>query len=314
MIANAGRTILISSMGWVDHDSLWIYDLPGREESRVSLGSGAKYLSLHSSSPSHFAVGHHFDGARFEITVHLFSEPKQPVARGVITQTDNRLSGGANAWRQVPRLYIAYLRFPPWEDFVLLLISPSTGRLEAQRLEWYDDKYDKGYQGIVDVLEIPGEDAALVSVQRSSQLVMHDLATGKKTRSLNLAGRGGNPRLYFRASAGEIWASDYDTMVVVNAKNWEVMKRARLQRALTGTQQFIGDYSFAPDEEACVVARPFNGDVVGIDPSSLRIKHRAKLGKQPLEVALLTGGDVLARDWKTGEALCGKLERCWFAG
>ncbi|MBI2359823.1 MAG: hypothetical protein HYV04_13165 [Deltaproteobacteria bacterium] len=314
MIANAERTVLISSMGWVDRDTLWVYDVPARKESRVPLGSGAKYLSLHSSGPSHFAVGHHFDGTRFEITVHLFSEPKQPVAQGVITEADAELSGEPNIWNQVPRLYVDYLRFAPWGDFVLLLISPSTGRIEAQRLEWYDDSYDKGYQGVVDVLEIPGEGSALVSVQRSSQLVMHDLTTGKKKRSLNLAGRGGNPSLYFRASADEIWASDYDTMVAVDKKNWEVTRRARLQQAWTGTQQFIGDYSFAPHEETCVVARPFSSDVVGIDPSSLKIKRRAKLGKQPLEVAFLASEEVLARDWKTGEVLYGKLERCWFAG
>ncbi|HEU4341484.1 MAG TPA: hypothetical protein VFU31_07930 [Candidatus Binatia bacterium] len=314
MIANSERTVLVSSMGWVDHDALWIYDVPARRESRVPLGSGAKYLSLHLSQPNYFVVGHHFDGARYEITVHRFSEPAQAIARAVITQSESVLSGDSDSWKQVPRLYVEYLRFFPWADFVLLSISPSLGLIEVQRLEWYDDTYDKGYQGIVGVLEIPGEGCALVSVQRSSQLVMHDLETGKKTRAIDLAGRGGNPKLYFRASAAELWASDYDTIVVVDRTNWAVTKRARLQQAWAGTQQFIGDYSFAPDEQACVVARPFSGDVVGIDPSSLKIKRRAKLGKQPIEVAALPGNQVVSRDWKTGEVLQGKLERRWFTG
>ena len=37
-------------------------------------------------------------------------------------------------------------------------------------------------------------------------------------------------------------------------------------------------------------------------------------GRRPLEVAALPRGEVVARDWKTGDLLRGKLERRWFAG
>ena len=63
-----------------------------------------------------------------------------------------------------------------------------------------------------------------------------------------------------------------------------------------------------------MVARPFRGDVVGIDAATLKIKRSARLGRQPLEVAAVQQGDVVARDWKTGDLLRGKLERRWFAG
>ena len=314
MIANPERTVVVSSVGWVDHDVLWRFDVPTADAARIPLGSGARHLSLHSSGSSHFAVAHHFDGERFELTVRVFSDPTRVLARAAVAEREMSLSGDPEVWTQVPRLYADYLRFPPWKDFVLFLVSPATGQIEVQRLAWYDDTYDKGYQGITDVLGAPDGCSALVSVQRSSQVIVHDLATGHKRGSFELAGRGGNPKLAFRSSAQEIWASDYDTMVVLDGKTWRPIRTARLQGAAGGAQQFIGDYSFGPDEGSCVVARPFSGDVVGIDPSTLRIKRRARLGRQPLEVAALTEGEVLARDWKTGDVLRGKLTRRWFAG
>ena len=147
-----------------------------------------------------------------------------------------------------------------------------------------------------------------MSVQRSSELVLHDLQTGAKRRSISLAGRGGNPALQLRRDGAEVWASDYDTLLVLDRQRWKILRRARLQRAAAGTQQFIGDYSFTPDEELCVVARPFSGDVVGIDAATLRIRSSATLGRQPLEVTTWSGGEIVARDWKTGDVLRGRLE------
>ena len=307
MISNPERTTLISSVGWVDHDALWRFDVPAASTECLALGSGARYVSLHSSGSGRFSVGHHFDGARFELTVHSFSNPGHVLSRATVKDDEKKLVGDASAWGEVPLLYVEYLGFAPWRDFVLLKISPSTGQIEVQRLEWYDETYDKDYQGVIDVLELPGENSALVSVQRSSLLILHDLETGMKKGALDLGGRGGNPKLQFRNVGKEIWASDYDTLVVIQRKDWRILRSARLQRADAGTQQFIGDYSFAPDEDICVVARPFSGDVVGIDAATLKIKRSAKLGRQPLELAALGRGEVVARDWKTGDVLRGKL-------
>jgi hypothetical protein len=51
-----------------------------------------------------------------------------------------------------------------------------------------------------------------------------------------------------------------------------------------------GGFSFAPDAPLCVVARPFSGDVVAVDTSTLRIKGMAKLGQEPVHVAALRDG------------------------
>ncbi|MEA2605227.1 MAG: hypothetical protein QOF89_6219 [Acidobacteriota bacterium] len=308
MISNPERTVFISSMGWVDRDALWRFYVPTATAKRIRLGSGAQYLSLHSCGSDLFAVGHHFGGARFELTIHSFSDPKQVLASAAVAGDGRKLLGDPETWKKVPRLYVDYLRFAPLNDYVLILVSPSLDQIEVQRLEWYDDTYDKGYQGIAGVLEFPGESSALISVQRSSQLILHDLATGRKNGALELAGRSGNPELYFRSSAQEVWASDYDTMVVIHKRDWRFLRSARLQDAAGASLQFIGSFSFAADENSCVVARPFSGDVVEIDASTLKIKRTAKLRRQPLDVASLAGGEIVARDWKTGAVLRGKLD------
>lgn len=309
MISNPEGTTLLSSVGWVDHDALWRFDVADGTTATIPLNTGARYSSLHSNGSSRFAMAHHFDGHRFEVSVRSFSAPNIVLARAVVEDGESRVVGDCSSWIDVPHLYIEYLAFAPWKDFVLLKMLPATSSIEIQRLEWYDDSYDKGYQGVVDVLELPGYDCALVSVQRSSHLILHDLGTGMQRHSIDLGGRSGNPRLELRASGKEIWASDYDTLVVVQTENWQVNRSSRLQGAGAGTQQFIGDFSFVPDQKLCAVARPFSGDIVGIDLSSLKIERTAKIGRQPLEVAALPRGEVVARDWKTGDLLRGTLGR-----
>jgi hypothetical protein len=234
------------------------------------------------------------------------------VARALISSSERTVGGDELAWRGVPLLYVEYLGFEPWTDYVLVRILPSTGEIQIQRLEWYDESYDKGYQGVIGVLAVPGEDFAIVSVQRDSRLVLHDLETGTKRGLIDLGGRGGNPHLQFTNDYREIWATDYDSIVVIQGEDLRVLKKARLQDAADGCQQFIGDFSFAPDDKICAVARPFSGDVVGIDTRTLETRSIAKVGQQPLEVAALPSGRIVARDWKTGELLHGHFKRRWF--
>ena len=314
MISNPEGTTALSSLGWVDHDGLWRFNAASGETDTIPLRTGGRCSSLHYLGSDRFAVAHHFEGRRFEVSVRSFSSPGDVLADAVLDNGTNSVAGEPATWSGVPLLYVEYLHIAPWNDFVLLRISPSTGKFEIQRLQWYGDSYDKGYQGVIDVLALPGGTCALVSVQRSSRLILHDLETGTQKRSIDLGGHGGNPRLALHDSGKEVWASDYDTLVVLGTTTWQVLRSARLQNAFTGTQQFIGDFSFAADQALCAVARPFNGDVVAVDLASLRIKSSAKLGRQPLEAVALPGGKIVARDWKTGDLLLGTLERRWFVG
>ena len=59
----------------------------------------------------------------------------------------------------------------------------------------------------------------------------------------------------------------------------------------------------------CVVARPFSGDVVVLDPTDLNTRFKCEIGHEPLEAVVLRDGGVVARDWQTGRLLRGQLER-----
>jgi hypothetical protein len=309
MIASPHRTVVLSSLGWVEGDAVWVFDVPAARTETIPLGSGAEWVSLQANDGDRFSVVHHFRGARFEVTVRDFSAPTRVLARATVEAGRQSLFGDMSVWADVPRLYTAYLHFAPWTDFVLVRISPAENQVTVQRFEWYDERYDKDYQGVVGVLELPGDSVALVSVQRSSQLILHDLETGNAKRAIALRDRGGNPRLELRRARDEVWASDYDTLVILRRSDWRILRSVRLQGADAATQQFIGDFSFAPDAELCLVARPFSGDVVAVDTTTLRVVRVARVGGQPLEVASLGAAEVAARDWKTGAFLRGTLER-----
>ena len=178
----------------------------------------------------------------------------------------------------------------------------------SRTFEWYDDSYDKLYQGIVGVTEIPDSDLVLVSVQRSSTLIIYDPNARRKVGEFSLSNGHGNPTLHFRGP-GELWAADYDTLLKIEPGSWRVLESRRLQDAAAGTAQFIGEFAFNRDEAICAVARPFAGDVIGLDPKTFRTRYQAKIGGQPLEVAVLDDRRVYARDWKSGRLLQGSLRR-----
>jgi len=312
MIANRDRTTVLSSLGWVDGDAIWVFDAESGKTRTIPQNTGARYTSLHSSDTERFVAVHHFDGARFMASVCLFSAPEVTVATASYENGRTSLIGNAATWDGLPQLFVAYLE-PSWNDHVLVKIE--SGHVHIQRLEWYDSSYDKGYQGVIDVIALPDSQSVLISVQRSSELVLHDLETGKARQKVTLGSRLGNPKLTLRQSGKEVWASDYDTLAIVDTGSWRVLRKKRLQSAAAGTGQFIGEYSFSSDGSCCV-ARPYSGDVVAVD-ERLKIRKSATLGRQPHEAIELPNGDVIARDWKTGDLLRGRMEpvswlKAWF--
>jgi len=303
MIVNRDRTTVLSSIGWIDGDAIWVCDVASGNARTIPQNTGANYTSLHASDSERFIAVHHFDGARFLASVSLFSAPEITVSTASYENGRASLVGNEGAWDGLPQLFVAHLA-QPWNDYVLVKIE--SGHVHIQRLEWYDASYDKGYQGVIDVIALPDPRYALISVQRSSELVLHDLETGKARQKVTLGSRLGNPKLALRQSGKELWASDYDTLVIVDTESWRVRRKKRLQRAAAGTGQFIGDYSFSADGSCCV-ARPHSGDVVAVD-ERLKIRRSATLGRQPHEAIELPNGDVIARDWKTGDLLRGRME------
>ena len=304
MITNAGRSVVLSSLGWVDGDAIWCFDAASGQARTIPQNTGARYTSLHASDSERFVAIHHFDGAKFMASVGVFSAPEITVSSVAYENGRTSLTGNATAWQGLPQHYVAYLA-PPWNDFVLVKIE--AGYVHIHRLEWYDDSYDKGYQGVVGVIALPDPRYVLISVQRSSELVLHDLETGRAVRKIELAGRGGNPQLMLRDAGKELWAADYDTMVVLDTSTWRVIRKKPLQGSAAGARQFIGEFTISADG-GCCVARPYSGDVLTLD-ERLKIRKQAALGRQPTEAIELPGGDVVARDWKTGDPLRGRFEK-----
>jgi hypothetical protein len=182
-----------------------------------------------------------------------------------------------------------------------------------QGFSWYsDDGYDKMYQGIVGVEELPNCPQLIVSVQRNSSPILYDPDTRKAVRKLSLADRRGNPHFCLRTSANELWADDYDHIVKLDGTTLNIIATKQLQQGGAQGGQFIGEFSLCRGENLCLVARPFSRDVVGLDCDSLRLTHRAVFEKQPLQAALLGDDTVVALDWKTGEFLSGELKKALF--
>ena len=56
MITRANEERAISTLGWVDHGAVWIFDAGGSEPRTVPL-SDAQWLTLHGGRQGHFVSG-----------------------------------------------------------------------------------------------------------------------------------------------------------------------------------------------------------------------------------------------------------------
>jgi hypothetical protein len=88
---------------------------------------------------------------------------------------------------------------PYWKDFCLLQVAPQVGRLELQQFDWYSDGYEKGYQGIIGVVEIPNDDLLIISVQRDSHSVLTSLGSRIAARFTNVGLSTDLPELHGQA-------------------------------------------------------------------------------------------------------------------
>jgi hypothetical protein len=311
MILSNDENVIISTLGWIDHGSLWILKTATASVSTKKI-SDAPYLALHRGEKDYFAVVHHYDNELLTITAHSLAEPDKPLAYIRTSFSETTFDGDKTIWRHLPRAFIAYLKRPDAADFFLFLVDPVRPGLEILPLDWYDDSYDKGYQGVIGVVEVPGQDQVIISVQRDSHPILYDVTQRKVIGKLTLADRRGNPRLYFRRRVAELWADDYDTLLRLSTNDWHIIDRSVLQADDKGMRQFIGEFSFDAGENLCAVARPFSGDVVAVNTQSFRVVRKCTLGGQPLLVTVMSDGTVFSRDWQTGQLLAGKLKRKWF--
>jgi hypothetical protein len=116
-------------------------------------------------------VNHRSDGARAKITVHHFANPGEMVASAMLTSDGTEMTGDLSVWSNVQKNYVVYYTGPFWSASCLLQVTPQAGRIELQQFRWYNSDYDKGYQGVIGVVECPDDGFIIVSVQRDSHPV-----------------------------------------------------------------------------------------------------------------------------------------------
>lgn len=311
MFISPDSRLIVSHLGWVDKSALWTYDVVKDNINLTPVGN-AKYLSLYlCKGKNQFAVFHHSDGALIRITVHSFDNLANPLCTIERTGEKTQVQGDIEVLQNAPRYYVAFYNPGYNADYHLVSIDSTQGEIHTERFDWYDNSYDKGYQGIVGVIELDSGDL-VVSVQRDSQPIVYDPKTKTVIRKLSLAGNRGNPKFRFASRRGEIWADDYDTILKFDSKTLTLKASQRLQMAATGTAECVGDWAFNSNESLCLVARPFSGDVVAISTDDLKIKLVANTGKQPLQAVFISNNNIIGRDWKTGALLKGSLRRKWF--
>ena len=294
---------VISSLGWVDKGGLWVYDNITDKAETITL-SNANYIVLFAGCNGYFSVLHVFDNA-IEITVHHFGDPTYILSK--VAFNSFGVSLDKTLWENVPQYYVADFSVNNDFDTHLVKIGEENILLQGDKTEWYrKGNYDFMYQGLSSVTQY--FDELIFTVQRDGSLYRFSLKENKLLQKIVLAGNHGNPVPHFGDRL--IWTVDYDTLVQVSVKDWSVVKTKKLQDAEKGVAHFIGELSLNSDGSLCVVPRPFAGDVITLN-ENLKVKRRCILGKQPLQAVALDD-QIIARDWKTGELLKGKLKKFFF--
>ena len=306
MIISPDSRFIVSHLGWVDKSALWIYDV-NHDDVKLIPVSNAKYLSLHlCNDPDQFVVFHHSDDSHILLTAHSFKNPSVPICSVSYTNDKTFVQGNLDVFRGSPRYYISYYNpgFKP--DFYLICVDWILGKIKTDVFDWYDDTYDKMYQGIVGVIELKSGNL-VVSIQRDSQPIVYNPKTREVINKLNLASRNGNPKFRLLKTHDELWVDDYDTILKFDSTALNLIKLERLQLSADGTMKFIGDWTFNNDESLCLVPRPFSGDVVAISSDDLKPKFISKTGKQPIQSILVNDKCIIGRDWKTGSLIKGSI-------
>jgi hypothetical protein len=300
MIFDPAAHIVVGNMGWVDKGALWTFDTQNQTEGRVPI-AGARFLSLRAGANGMFRLVHHHSPDQ-AVSIRRLSEPDVELASIRFDRGRTRFLGQAELWRSVDPAVVMKTD----SQTRLMLIDALRMRVVDLDLSWFTNaNYDLGYQDLVDCITIPAADRVIVSVQRSSELVVIDLESNERIGSIPLADRGGNPNLHWR-SDNEFVASDYDTLCRVDSGSSSVSKAVRLQGAADpSTQQFIGDCDIG--SVTGVVARPFSGDVLLVDSENFDVLGRAAIDGQPLAVCRVSQSRVVTRDWKTGSVAMGEF-------
>ncbi|MCC6678821.1 MAG: hypothetical protein IT436_16955 [Phycisphaerales bacterium] len=306
MILDRTEQLVASSIGWVEGGALSVRNLATNRVTHHPVCDGG-YLRLFPIDGDRFlAAAHRVEHDEIVLSVRRFAAPNIVEWSLRCTPHDHEFAGTSSATNGMPRHHlVTFKNEGRWTSF-LLEVSEDAKRMILGNLPWYNgDEYDLGYQGLTDVIAMPSSGQVLVSVQRSSTLIVHDVQSETAIGRINLADRGGNPML--RIVGNELWTVDYDTFVRVPLDSRQPACAILVQPGTGPMRQFAGDVSVWKHGRRAIVPRPFSGDVAMIDPVSGTIERNVALGQQPLTCVATSNGRVIARDWKSGDWLEGQI-------
>ena len=310
MIIDSKNRFAISNLGWVDKGSLWIFDNKINDCYRINL-SDSKYLNLVTGFDDYFVIIHNYDKNIFDLAIHHFENPEIALCTLKFDNLKTDCIGDLSFIKYVPKYFILGLSINDNFKFHLATIQNGLIEFDNLKLDWYyNGQFDFIYQGLIGVYENNNE--LFFCVQRDGSIYRVDKENNKLIQKIQLAQRYGNPILTFNKDKTKVFVNDYDTLLRINTSNWVIERLKQLQLSDKGAQQFIGSYMLNKDNDLITIARPFSSDVI-MTTMDFKIKYVCITGKQPLEAVAFNDKKVVARDWKTGEFLTGKMKRKYFA-
>lgn len=267
-----------------------------------------------------FILSHRLDGRRYRISLHPFDAPTSPVARAVVSSNGRaEFEGTPEAWNKAPRVFYGWFGQEPGYG-ALILVDAQAERAELQELNgvrgWPDDA------GASDVVEVPESNLVVISIHHDTsdpRPLIYDPDERAVIGRIPLVGKPighGQSNPQFLRSRPEAWLKDYANLQRHQLPGWELAGARRLQpprqESWAGRMRpvhlWMGGACFNRDESLCAVARPYSGDVLGIDVDSFRVTHRAVTGGEPVDVVLLSDRRIFTLEWKSGKVRHAKLE------
>jgi hypothetical protein len=248
-----------------------------------------------------FVVKHQSGPYSVVFAAYSFKNLVEPLGTIAIDGNHAGLTGDIDIWADLGRVFLYRGRKVSRFESDEWIVRVSAGRATLMRLRWHDE-YDLLYQGVVGVCELMQTNELLFGVQRSSRLVICDPETLNVITTTTLPGEnGGNPNPMVSPN-GEVWVTNYDTVVCVDASGRNILRSRRMQGpSAAGGLQFSGTLSLSPDGRSVLVPRPFEGDVQILDANDLSVVRSIHVGDQPLDAVMLHDGSIASISWKTNE-------------
>jgi len=104
MIVNSQQSLIVSSLGWVDKDALWTFNVGSGKTEAVRLGN-ADSLTLVAGDHDHVGVLQYRRNGTARITVRRLDALVEAVAEAEIDGETGTLTGSTESWRYVPQAY-----------------------------------------------------------------------------------------------------------------------------------------------------------------------------------------------------------------